>query len=207
VLDIFNSTFWRSQSHLLTTAELQINAELFAILEHIVELLEKVRQEVINDNITGSTVLSKTGANIFGDESTDFLLSLAIINDLLKFMCSKLTFFTDQIMGSINSSQVLVSEEKSDTMKLVKFAVRAHSEATADTFGILEVRKELVNEEVELADKDSAFLFIAGFVTHQGKKFFQSSHLGRVFGGFGEALDDLLALIANVARFFGLYSY
>ena len=148
----------------------------------------------------GSAVWSEACTDVLGDESTDFLLSLTVIDDLLKFMCSELALFTDQVVGSIDSGQVLVGEEKSDTVELVKFAVGAHSEATADTFGILEVRKELVNEEVELADKDSAFLFIAGFVAHQGKKFFQSSHLGRVLGGFGEALDDLLTLIANVGE-------
>ena len=113
-------------------------------------------------------------------------MSLAVIDDLLKLMCSKLAFFTDQ--------------KKSNAVELIKSAVGAHSEATADTFSILKVRKELVNEEVEFADKDSALLFIAGLVTHQSEKLLQSSHLGRVFGGFSEALDDLLALIAHICE-------
>ena len=67
-----------------------------------------------------------------------------IINNLLKFMSSKLAFFADEVMSSINFIKVFLSEEKTDAVELVELGVGAHVEAVADTFRVL-LKKKLID--------------------------------------------------------------
>jgi len=180
--------------------ELDVFTELAWLSKQIVKFLEEFWQEVVQENVARSTILTQVFADVVTQKTADINLNLALVDCFLEFVCSELALFTDQIVGSINLVHVPFCIQQSNSVESFDLLVATEMDVLADGVRVFQVWKQLLDDEIQLADKDLALVFVRSLVAQSTQEDLQLSQFGRIICNFDDAFDQRFAFSADRAE-------
>jgi hypothetical protein len=173
-------------------AELHVVAELAAVIEHFLELLEKCRDVVVDENVAGFFERREMTAELAIDESGDGLLKVRIANNLAELTGSENAFVAEHVHLSEVRLDVhhCVVEFDLPVLAQVKSLARLQW---------AQMRGAFLEEDVDLLDELQASFLVGTVIAPLGEQFFQLFDLLVVFAKFDHVLHHGLAFLADPA--------